>query len=306
MRVIDTIFRLYLRSTELTPCVDSASSDEKIIKKRFKAGDILMCGKNLFFMVLYEYNILIATTFFELCDSSCMIVGSETPLTEAWGILPIKRSIDESIISSCDKVDEIPLEKVRIMADFIDGKIEDLPDAVRGFSVPESPDTLYSMFLQREDIRTGFLEGRADFIDFESILGNMVEDSMRNFDDFDIPIPMTISLSAMPILSKKLPLDIFKKKGIIKRFMERLFSDGNKEKRLPDNIKIFVEDEYMMLLIKIDKKMIGKAGEIFIADDVIISEIFKEEYRINLGRTNFLIEEAVSRFIAENIIIKLA
>jgi len=109
---------------------------KKSQNKKPKVGEIYIFGKALYFAIAeteeYPYKVYIATPYWELCTHEDLIVEGKY---QKYGLTNIIRYVSDETLSLSMKIDEIDEEEIKLMNDFLEGKIGELPKAKRGMQI---------------------------------------------------------------------------------------------------------------------------------------------------------------------------
>ncbi|WP_456402420.1 hypothetical protein [Persephonella sp.] len=113
----------------------------------------------IIFTILEEKNntiiALVMTPFWELASDRALIVEFNHPLSETFAVLPIILNLEEEFIKTKSiYLGKLNKEDFKILRDFYNGKIKELPEEKRGLSYPKGQNYYQELFLKYEIRRT--------------------------------------------------------------------------------------------------------------------------------------------------------
>ena len=261
---IKEIFNLYMESIK----------DEEEINSNYsspKTGDLLLFSyqkKPIYCLLIGEegkyYKLLKTSEWYQLGNQNDLLteVAGERFIIETWNVF----YLTEEEIKRSKLIGHLSDEDKKILFDFIEGKIKELPKHKRGLTVPEGNYAFYQNKFHREEARA------------------VKELSMRVFlimeddDETLIQLPPE-KLSQQPLVAG-----------------EEQESYGG------ENFTLFLEKEENLIILVPNKNIIGKKAVLRVFDQEYITDSLPDELEIEIPES---VKQVNLAYIGENISIEV-
>ncbi|MDD5091329.1 MAG: hypothetical protein PHQ23_10500 [Candidatus Wallbacteria bacterium] len=152
-----------------------------------KAGDIVMFRGNVFMAIIAasgKVRALPATQYHGLCHEHCLVLETDCPLTEAWGVLPRLLEPVASVLDCCEQVDTVNIDDLKLLAASVkSGK--PLPAGKRGLTYEDKTAYPY-LFSAYETMRVEHELSGACYIDAPANTGRGIDPEYPGTDLFSM------------------------------------------------------------------------------------------------------------------------